>query len=100
MREFYPGDIVRHFKYDLYPDLVQSNPSIYTYEILYTNAISADDGKRIVVYQSLYEDTNLGIKLGQIYTRNYDDFTSVTDTAKYPEAKQKYRFEKIPEENT
>lgn len=100
MREFHPGDIVRHFKYDLYPDLVCSNPSIYTYEILYTDAISADDGKRTVVYQSLYEDTKLGVKLGQVFTRNYDAFMSETDTTKYPDAKQKYRFEKLPEENT
>ena len=100
MREFYPGDIVRHFKYDLYPDLVCDNANVYTYEIICTDAISADDGNRIVVYKSLYEDIKLGVKLGQVFTRNYYNFMSETDTTKYPEVKQKYRFEKIPEENT
>lgn len=64
--------IYRHFKGNLY--LVEDI------------AIHSETKEKYIVYRALYEDTNL-------YIRPYDMFTSLVDKEKYPEVKQKYRFE-------
>lgn len=51
-------------------------------------AKDCEDGSLQVVYQALYGDY-------QIYVRSFESFMSLTDLAKYPDAKQKYRFEKV-----
>lgn len=67
------GDIVRHFKGNLY-------------KVLHTNAhYSEDHDLRLVVYQS--QDTK------EIWVRPYDMFMSEVDKVKYPDVQQKYRFE-------
>lgn len=50
--------------------------------------VNKEDGKQYVVYQAMYSYKDL-------YVREYDMFMSEVDHKKYPEVKQKYRFEKI-----
>ena len=46
----------------------------------------------IVVYRALYGDK-------QLWVRKYSDFISEVDHNKYPDVKQKYRFEELRKED-
>ncbi len=72
MNEVQIKRIYRHFKGDLY--LVE--------DIAIHNEIE----EKYVVYRTLYGDNKL-------YIRPYNMFISEVDHHKYPEIKQKYRFE-------
>ena len=72
MREIKVNTVYRHFKGDLY--LVEGI------------ATHSETEEKIVVYRALYEDFGL-------YVRPYDMFISEVDHEKYPDIKQKYRFE-------
>lgn len=85
-REFKPGDIVRHFKRELLSE-EDAAKNLYLYQIIGT-AIHSETREKLIVYQALYDDF-------QLYCRPYMMFVSKVDKVKYPDIKQKYRFEKL-----
>lgn len=82
------GSIVQHFKREL---LETTDNSLYLYKIVEI-AEHTETKERLVIYQALYEDTSKGIHFG-VFARPYDMFISEVDHNKYPNVKQKYRFE-------
>ena len=81
--DFKPGDIVKHFK----RELVSQESSDYTYKII-AIARHTETEEKLVVYQALYGTM-------EIYARPYEMFMGEVDKVKYPDIKQKYRFEKV-----
>lgn len=85
------GDTVKHFKREI-ADL-EKDPSLYLYKIL-DIATHTETKDKLVVYQALYSNEEMGVNYG-VYARPYDMFMGEVDHLKYPNIKQKYRFEKF-----
>jgi len=84
--DFRPGDIVQHFKRETL-DAEACAQNKYLYKIIGV-AIHSETGEPMMVYRPLYEDKGM-------YVRPLEMFLSAVDHEKYPEIKQKYRFEKV-----
>lgn len=83
-RVFNPGDFVQHFKRETVTD---ADSNEYLYRII-TFAQHTETGEKLVIYQALYAPC-------KTYARPYEMFMSEVDRNKYPNIKQKYRFEKV-----
>ena len=76
------GDLVQHFK----REWVSEHTAEYLYKVL-AFAQHTETGEKLVIYQAMYPPF-------KICARPYGMFMSEVDREKYPEVKQKYRFEK------
>jgi hypothetical protein len=84
-RKFEKGDIVQHFK----REITGPEGTLYLYEII-GEAEHTESGERLMVYRALYGDMRM-------FARPLDMFMSEVDREKYPQIRQKYRFEKYGE---
>lgn len=88
---FKKGTIVQHFKRELMTDEdLQNNPNGYLYEIIGTSR-HTENKEELMNYLPLYYTECVdGVDYA---SRPLDMFMSEVDHDKYPEVKQKYRFE-------
>ena len=82
MRKFASGDIIQHFK----RETVDQSSMQYLYEYIGV-AMHSETRDRMIVYRALYGEKGL-------FVRPYETFMEEVDHEKYPEIRQKYRFEK------
>lgn len=86
MRGIRIGCIVRHFKRELVPE----ETTKYLYKVI-SFATHTETMERLVIYQGLYFPY-------KVCARPFDMFMSEVDHDKYPDIKQKYRFEVVETE--
>lgn len=88
-RKLEAGDIVRHFKRETVKDKEHSMEYLYIIESIATHT---ETREKLVVYRALYKNDENGVHFN-VFARPYDMFMSEVDHEKYPDIKQKYRFE-------
>ena len=90
-RRFNKGDIVQHFKREkMTEEQLKEEPNLYLYEIIGT-ARHTENKEELLIYKPLYKTKCVeGV---DFVVRPLDMFMSEVDHVKYPEIKQKYRFE-------
>ena len=81
---FKSGDIIRHFKRYFCTE-EEKKQNKYIYEVIGI-AFHSETNKLMLVYKALYFPF-------EMYVRPLDMAMSLTDKEKYPNAKQKFRFE-------
>lgn len=87
-RKLRPGDRVAHFKRTLLtPAEKTREPNMFLYEIIGV-ANHTETGEKLMIYRPLYGP-------GKLSARPLEMFMSEVDREKYPNVRQKYRFEKI-----
>lgn len=96
-REFKPGDIVKHFKREKMTDEdLKKNPMGYLYLIVGTSR-HTETNEELMIYKPLYDaETMRGVDYA---ARPREMFMSEVDHDKYPEVKQKYRFELLEDKH-
>lgn len=85
VRSFLPYDLVKHFKRETVGK--EGNPLYYYYKIIGTGFYTQTN-ELVMIYEALYWPHS-------IFVRPYDMFMSEVDKEKYPDIKQKYRFELV-----
>ena len=96
MRIFKKGTIVQHFKREkMTKEQLEKDPNLYLYEIIGTSR-HTEDKEELMIYKPLY-DTDC-VKDVDYVARPLDMFMSEVDHEKYPDIKQKYRFELVNNE--
>lgn len=107
------GDTVKHFKREVwlakYEALLDSSSTCYSpakyaakisgdttylYKIL-NIATHTETKEKLVIYKALYTNEEMGVHINDVFARPYDMFMSEVDHTKYPDIKQKYRFEPV-----
>ena len=80
-RSFEQGDILRHFK----RETVDASTTRYLYKVVGV-AQHSETKEKLMVYQALYDECGL-------YVRPLEMFMSEVDHAKYPDIRQRWRFD-------
>lgn len=88
-RDLCVGDVVQHFK----RGTLEQPYEMYLYSILGWG-VHTETNEPLVIYQALYADEKTGVNY-DIYCRPFEMFMSEVDHVKYPNIRQKYRFEKL-----
>lgn len=90
-RKFKNGDIVKHFKREkISEEQLKQEPNLYLYEII-GNAKNTESQEELIIYKPLYSAECT--KECDFAARPIKMFMSEVNHEKYPEIKQKYRFE-------
>lgn len=88
-RKLEVGDVVKHFKRETIKDKERSMQYLYIIESIATHT---ETKERLVIYRALYKNEENGVHFN-VFARPYEMFMAEVDREKYPNIKQKYRFE-------